>query len=182
MACVPHQQGQFGGETGARRRSLRSRSEGPFSYPRRVCLGAPQSAGTAGGAGRLDTCEPPLLRTYGYPLTGKSFSTGCGTVISGYDYRCRRDQPRWQPGSQGLTLFAWRHCACRTLGASRRRWGSGSGRGGAAPALAKLLGFPPAFLRQEAAVLPALGGLVSLPVVLLAALALGLLCGLSLCS
>ena len=56
------------------------------------------------------------------------------------------------------------------------------GEVGAAPALAKLLGFPPAFLRQEAAVLPALGGLVSLPVVLLAALALGLLCGLGLCS
>ena len=115
--------GRVGPSAGPFGAALKARSDTPEGCG----AGAPQPAGTAGGAGRLDVCEPSLLHTDGYPLMGKSFSAGCGRVFSGCDYRLRRDQPRWQPGSQGPVLFAWPCCACGTAGGSRRRWGSGSG-------------------------------------------------------
>ena len=100
------------------------------------------------------------------------------------------------PGSSGLSEDSGRSgCPVSFLGSSLLSLpavlpvfvGAGGEAGlardglvGAGPALSKLPGFPSAFLRQEAAVLPAFGSLVSLPVVLLAVLALGLPCGRSL--
>ena len=99
-----------------------------------------------------------------------------GAVVTGHVLSL---VPRVRFSSLGLAADAGLPVFLGAGGAAGLAW---FGEVGAAPALAKLLGFPPAFLRQEAAVLPARGGLVSLPVVLLAALALGLLCGLGLCS
>ena len=56
--------GRVGPSAGPFGAALKARSDTPEGYG----AGVPQSSGRGRGAGRLDACELPLLRTYGYPL------------------------------------------------------------------------------------------------------------------
>ena len=83
------------------------------------------SPGVVSGDGFRQGADLPRCLGPGWP--GESLSGNCGMVFTVYDYRCRRDRPRSQPGSQRLILLAWSCFACGTGCAFRRRWGSGSG-------------------------------------------------------